>query len=51
MDPKDYQFADSVKSDFYKFFREHDRRRNTNFIETFSEMSDWWHECKYWAEK
>ena len=47
---KDKQFANWVKSDFYNFFREHDVRRNTNFTDTFPEMSEWWDECKYWAE-
>jgi organic radical activating enzyme len=51
MDPKQFQYADSVKADFYKFFAEHDRRRNTNFQETFPEMSEWWDECKYWSEQ
>ena len=37
------------KSDFYKFFSEHDRRRNTNFLQTFPEMSSWWKECQYHA--
>ena len=38
------------KADFYRFFSEHDRRRNTNFIEAFPEMKSWWHECKYHAQ-
>lgn len=50
MDPKGYQFAEWVKSDFYKFFSEHDRRRGTNFEQTFPEMLEWWNECKYWSE-
>ena len=28
--------------DFYKFFKEHDRRRNTNFLETFPELREFW---------
>ena len=36
--------------DFYKFFIEHDHRHRTVFMDVFPEMSDWWSECKYWAE-
>jgi organic radical activating enzyme len=39
---KDHTVA---KGDFYKFFNEHDRRRGTNFLETFPEMRSWWNEC------
>lgn len=39
-----------VKADFYRFFNEHDKRRGTDFKETFPEMIEWWDECKYWAE-
>ena len=39
------------RSDFYKFFTEHDKRRDTNFIETFPEMQDFWAQCKYWSTK
>jgi organic radical activating enzyme len=34
------------KADFYKFFSEHDRRRGTNFLKTFPEMTTWWKECE-----
>jgi organic radical activating enzyme len=37
------------KADFYRFFSEHDRRRNTDFLKTFSEMTSWWKECEYHA--
>ena len=40
----------SVQADFYRFFNEHDTRRGTNFLETFPEMSDWYNNCKYWAD-
>lgn len=50
MDPSQFQFANSVKADFYKFFSEHDNRRGTDFLQTFPEMSEWWDECKYWAD-
>ena len=32
--------------DFYNWFTEYDKRQNTNFIETFPEMNDFWEECK-----
>jgi organic radical activating enzyme len=35
-----------ARADFYRFFTEHDRRRGTNFLETFPEMRSWWAECK-----
>jgi len=38
-----------AKADFYRFFREHDQRRNTNFLQTFPEMRAWWAECEYHA--
>lgn len=36
--------------DFYLFFKEQDHRHQTVFTEYFPEMSDWWGECKYYAE-
>jgi hypothetical protein len=39
------------RADFYRFFQEHDRRRNTNFLRTFPEMTDWWNECKHHARE
>ena len=38
------------RADFYRFFAEHDRRRGTDFLETFPEMTEFWQECKYHAE-
>ena len=38
------------KGDFYRFFAEHDRRRNTNFAEAFPEMKSFWQECEYHAK-
>jgi organic radical activating enzyme len=43
---KDHSVA---KADFYKFFSEHDCRRNTDFLKTFPEMKSWWEECEYHA--
>ena len=31
---------------FYMFFTEQDRRRNTNFLNTFPELTDFWNNCK-----
>ena len=45
----DTGYVTRQKADFYRFFNEHDRRRNTNFLETFPEMSAWWQECAYHA--
>jgi len=39
-----------AKADFYRFFSEHDRRRNTNFLATFPDMQAWWQECEYYAK-
>jgi hypothetical protein len=39
----------TAKADFYRFFNEHDRRRNTDFLTTFPEMRAWWAECEYHA--
>ena len=39
------------KADFYRFFGEHDRRRGTDFLTTFPEMSAWWKECEYHARQ
>jgi sulfatase maturation enzyme AslB (radical SAM superfamily) len=36
-----------ARADFYRFFTEHDRRRNTDFLKTFPEMRAWWAECEY----
>ena len=39
------------RGNFYRFFNEHDKRRNTNFLETFPEMFEFWNECKYHAKQ
>jgi organic radical activating enzyme len=38
-----------TKADFYRFFNEHDKRRGTDFLNTFPEMSSFWKECEYHA--
>ena len=35
-----------ARADFWRFFTEHDRRRGTNFLETFPEMRSWWAQCE-----
>ena len=35
------------QADFYRFFNEHDRRRGTNFLETFPEMQSFWDNCMH----
>jgi hypothetical protein len=42
---------DRNRGDFYKFFAEHDRRRGTDFLATFPEMSQWWQECEAHARR
>lgn len=39
------------RADFYRFFSEHDRRRNTRFLEQFPEMREFWSMCKFYAEE
>ena len=38
------------RADFYRFFNEHDKRRYTNFLETFPKMKEFWDECRYYAQ-
>jgi hypothetical protein len=33
------------KNNFYMFITEYDRRRQTNFMETFPELKSYWREC------
>jgi len=40
-----------ARADFYRFFSEHDRRRNTDFLAAFPEMASWWAECEYRARQ
>jgi organic radical activating enzyme len=41
--------VEQKQADFYRFFSEHDRRRGTNFLETFPEMKSFWQECRFLA--
>ena len=36
---------------FTHLFAEHDRRRSTDFIKTFPEMTSWWQECAAHARR
>jgi hypothetical protein len=38
--------AKVVMKDFYRFYNEYDRRRNTNFCKTFPEFEEFYHRCK-----
>jgi len=34
------------RADFHRFFSEHDRRRDTDFLASFPEMRAWWAQCE-----
>ncbi|MBX3033790.1 MAG: twitch domain-containing radical SAM protein [Bdellovibrionaceae bacterium] len=36
----------TLRHDFYLYFREHDRRRGTDFLATFPEMKGFWEFCR-----
>lgn len=40
-----------AQADFFRFFNEHDRRRNTDFLSCFPEMSTWWTQCQQAARE
>lgn len=46
----DPEYVKLQRADFYRFFNEHDKRRHTNFLETFPEMREFWNECEYYAK-
>jgi organic radical activating enzyme len=48
---KQSDLTEQHRADFYRFFNEHDKRRGTNFLETFPEMKSWWEECKSYATR
>jgi len=39
-------WIDRNRADFYHFFKEHDRRRGTNFLKTFPRMEKFWLLCE-----
>jgi len=42
----DEQKVKEGRRDFYNWFNEYDRRRGTNFLETFPDMAEFYNECK-----
>ena len=46
----DKEYVKMQQANFYRFFNEHDQRRNTGFIRTFPEMYDFWKQCEYYAK-
>ncbi len=46
----DPEYVKLQRADFYRFFNEHDKRRDTNFLKTFPEMREFWEECRYHAQ-
>ena len=44
------KYLHDTRADFYRFFNEYDKRRQTDFLTTFPEMREFWQECKYHAE-
>ena len=46
----DPDYVKLQRADFYRFFNEHDKRRNTNFLTTFPTMREFWKECEYHAK-
>jgi organic radical activating enzyme len=46
----DEAYVRQQRANFYKFFSEYDKRRNTDFLKTFPMMADFWEECKYHAQ-
>jgi hypothetical protein len=47
----DWERVAEGRKDFYNWFTEYDRRRNTNFLETFPDMASFYNSCKVEAEK
>ena len=46
----DQEYVKIQRADFYRFFNEHDKRRDTDFLKTFPEMREFWEECRYHAQ-
>jgi len=44
------EYVKLQRADFYRFFNEHDKRRDTDFLKTFPEMREFWEECRYHAQ-
>ena len=46
----DTDYVTMQRADFYRFFNEHDKRRETDFLKTFPEMREFWDQCRYYAQ-
>lgn len=46
----DKEYIQQQRADFYRFFNEYDKRRGSIFLDVFTEMKEFWKECKYYAE-
>ena len=46
----DTDYVTMQRADFYRFFNEHDKRRETDFLATFPEMREFWDQCRYYAQ-
>jgi len=46
----DTEYVKIQRANFYRFFNEHDRRRETDFLATFPEMTEFWTTCKHNAK-
>jgi len=46
----DPEYVKMQQANFYRFFSEHDRRRGTDFLTTFPEMTEFWTTCKHYAK-
>lgn len=46
-----YKGMEEDKADFYRFTIEHDKRRNTNFIEKFPEYEEFFKECNVLSDE
>ena len=49
--PVDKERRKLNRINFYKFFSEHDRRRDTHFLRVFPELKSFWGECQILAEE
>ncbi len=43
---KDDEYLSNGRSDFYNFFTQHDKRRNTDFLKIFPEYTNFFEQCK-----
>ena len=44
-------YINKGRSDFYNFFTEHDKRRDTDFLKTFPEYKDFYNSCRQGTTK